>query len=389
MENSNTTRPQISVIIVSYNCLHVLRFALDTLRQAMRNVAAEVIVVDNASADGTADFLRGHYPWVRLLEHSNDGFGVANNVGIAAARGRIIVLLNPDTIVPRTLLADVADHFERHPGSGAMGVRMINGRGRFLRESKRGYPSVGAAFFKVTGLWKLNRRSATLNAYYLGNISEFGQGPVPSLPGAFMAFEASILERTQAFDENYFMYFEDTDLSWRMHNCSTGNIYRGDITIVHFKGESTPARLFYIRHFYNALRRFAACYETPRHGALVNALTWVGIRMWYAVRIMRCLMLQVQVKTECHNPRFRKIFFISRNTDNPPVIQGTKATCTCCCDLHRLPQRRSTLVVFDISGDLKTDFDTMNQFADKMTFGFFNPETRQTLVFHGTSCIVL
>ena len=159
---------------------------------------------------------------------------------------------------------------------------MTNGLGLFLKESKRGYPGLATSFFKLSRLWRLSPHSATLNAYYIGDKGEFDVCHAPNLSGACMAFSHELLDKVGGFDPEFFMYCEDTDLSWRMEKASEkGDFYRGDISILHFKGQSTLRGKKYIWYFYQSMLRFARKHEYPNHNALVNWITKIGIGVAY------------------------------------------------------------------------------------------------------------
>lgn len=375
----------ISVIIVSYNSADVVLMTLASLRHAMVDgLEAEVIVVDNNSADKTPEQIRRHAPWAKVVEMGdNAGFAKANNVGMKMAKGDVILILNPDTIICRDTLCKIVDHFKRHENSGAIGVRMVNGRGRYLGESKRGYTNLATSFFKLSGLWHLAPKSKTLNAYYIGNVGEREICKAPILSGACMAFTREKYEKVGGFDEGYFMYSEDIDLSWRMDRASTnGNIYRGDIPIIHFKGQSTPRKRKYIESFYWSMQRFAEKYEFPRHGAVVNAITTIGIKVAFVFALVRCMVMRnIESGREFKKPD--SVTVVAENDGGRFAENlgqgGMKVKTVGCSELEDID---TEAVVFVVSGDMERAIEYMRANEGKRLFGFCNDVTGDVLVFY-------
>lgn len=249
----------LTVIIVSYNVRHFLEQALLSVRKAVAGLDAEVIVVDNDSVDDSVLMVRERFPEVTLIvNEENTGFAVANNQAIRIAKGRYILLLNPDTVVEEDTFSKCLQFMDAHPEGGALGVRMIDGGGRYLPESKRGFPSPFVAFCKAFGLSRLFPRSAKLNGYHLGHLGEMETASVDVLAGAFMWLRREALDKAGLLDEAFFMYGEDIDLSFRIREAGYINYYFPEVTIIHYKGESTrKGSLNYIRIFYQAMILFA------------------------------------------------------------------------------------------------------------------------------------
>lgn len=250
---------QLSVIIVNYNVRYFLEPCLRSVHNAMAGMDAEVIVVDNNSVDDSVKMVRELFPWVKLVANTeNLGFSKANNQGIRMATGKYILLLNPDTLVQEDTFRACFDFMEAHQDAGALGVRMIDGSGRFLPESKRGFPSPFVAFSKATGLSALFPRSKTFNRYHLGYLDEHQTHEVDVLSGAFMFIRKSVLDQIGLLDEDFFMYGEDIDLSYRIVQAGYKNYYFPETGIVHYKGESTKkGSLNYVVTFYKAMIIFA------------------------------------------------------------------------------------------------------------------------------------
>ncbi|HTR31461.1 MAG TPA: glycosyltransferase family 2 protein [Puia sp.] len=247
----------LSVIIVHYRVPYFLDGCLRSLGKALEGLDAEILVVDNHSADGSLEILRPSFPNVHwILNPVNTGFAHANNLALQQATGEYILFLNPDTIVPedfgRRCLAAI--HSLPHPG--ALGVRMIDGGGHFLKESRRGFPTPWVAFCRLAGLAALFPRSRFFAGYYLGNIPAGQTHRAPVISGACFFVSRAALTETGAFDETFFMYAEDIDLSYRLEKAGYINYYYPDITIIHFKGESTQRNISYTRQFYKAMIQF-------------------------------------------------------------------------------------------------------------------------------------
>ncbi len=250
---------QLSIIVVSYNVRHFLEQALQAVRKASKDLEVEVFVVDNNSVDGSPGMVRQKFPEVKLIAlEENLGFAKANNLAIRQSRGKYVLLLNPDTLIPEDSLQKCYDFMEAHPQAGGLGVRMIDGTGRFLPESKRGFPSPFVAFCKTFGLSRLFPRSKIFNHYHLGYLSEHETHEVEVLSGAYMWLRRSVLDEIGLLDERFFMYGEDIDLSYRIIQAGYKNYYYSDTTIIHYKGESTrKGSLNYVRIFYHAMILFA------------------------------------------------------------------------------------------------------------------------------------
>ncbi|HVY74522.1 MAG TPA: glycosyltransferase family 2 protein [Puia sp.] len=252
----------LSVIIVNFNAKSFLEQCLHSLRKAVSLSPAlaghtEVFIVDNASDDGSLPFIEPLYPEFRFIRNTeNKGFAKANNQALSACSGEFILFLNPDTILPEDTLDTVVRFFGDHPDAGAAGLRMVDGSGRFLKESKRGFPDPRAAFFRIFGLARLFPRSRFFSAYYAGHLDPDQDQAVDILSGAFMMVRKSAIDRTGGFDERFFMYGEDIDLSWRIRQAGFQNYYLASARIVHFKGESTPQDARYVKQFHQAMSRF-------------------------------------------------------------------------------------------------------------------------------------
>jgi GT2 family glycosyltransferase len=250
---------KLTVVIVNYNVRYFLEQALLSVRKAIEQLSAEVYVVDNNSSDDSVAMVKEKFPEFHLIANTdNPGFSTANNQAIKAAKGEYILLLNPDTLVAEDTFECCINFMDKHPQAGGLGVRMIDGAGIFLPESKRGFPSPWVAFAKSFGLARVFPKSPLFNHYHLGYLSETETHEVDVLSGAFMFLRRSVLDEVGLLDEAFFMYGEDIDLSYRIVKAGYRNYYLPETTIVHYKGESTKkGSLNYVKAFYQAMIIFA------------------------------------------------------------------------------------------------------------------------------------
>lgn len=265
---------ELSVIIVNYNVRYFLEQALLSVERAIDGLEAEVWVVDNNSADSSVEMVRERFPWVKLIANAdNPGFSVANNQAIRQSAGEHVLLLNPDTVVEEDTFRRCIKFMEDHPDCGGLGVRMIDGRGQFLPESKRGLPTPWVAFTKAFGLARLFPKSPRFNHYHLGYLPEHETHAVEVLAGAFMWIRRETLDQVGLLDEAFFMYGEDIDLSCRILKGGYKNYYFPGTSIIHYKGESTKrGSLNYVRVFYQAMIIFA---EKHFAGSQGRVLIWL------------------------------------------------------------------------------------------------------------------
>lgn len=271
---------QLSVIIVNYNVKYFLEQCLHSVVKAAAAIETEIFVVDNDSADGSIAYLQPLFPRVKFIANkTNDGFGKANNKALAVCKGKYVLFLNPDTIVPEDCFSNCINFFKQHSSCGALGVQMIDGSGKFLPESKRAYPSLSAAFYKLAGLSLIFPSSKVFNKYALGNLSKDEDYEVDVLAGAFMMLSREVIEQVKGFDEDFFMYGEDIDLSYRVQEAGYKNYYFGKQTIIHFKGESTKrGSLNYVRIFYKAMSVFVNKHYSGSKATLFT--TSINIAIW-------------------------------------------------------------------------------------------------------------
>ena len=276
------------MIIVNYNVKYFLEQCLFSVQKACRNIDAEVFVVDNHSTDGSLSYLKPRFPAVNFIFNSrNEGFAKANNQAVSIARGEYILFLNPDTIIAEDCFEKGIHFLVDHPEAGALGVHMVDGAGNFLKESKRAFPSPGTSLYKLTGMAKLFPRSRHFAKYYLGHLPEKENHEVDVLAGAFMLIPRAVINKTGSFDEMFFMYGEDVDLSYRIQKAGYKNYYFAGTSIIHFKGESTQrASINNVRLFYSAMSRFVKKHYSGTRAGIFIFFIRTGIWCRAAVSVV-------------------------------------------------------------------------------------------------------
>ena len=272
---------KLSVIIVSYNVKYFLEQAILSVVKASERIDAEVIIIDNHSSDGSIAMLKEKFPQLTVIANDkNTGFSAANNQGIRIAKGEYILLLNPDTVIAEDTLEKTISFMDAHADAGGLGVKMIDGKGNFLPESKRAFPSPEVAFYKAFGLASLFPHSKIFGKYHLGYLSENETHEADVLAGAYMLLRRSVIEKTGLLDETFFMYGEDIDLSYRIVQAGYKNYYFAGTTIIHYKGESTKkGSLNYVRMFYTAMKIFAKKHFSGSRAGFFSALLNIAIYM--------------------------------------------------------------------------------------------------------------
>lgn len=239
---------KLSIVIVNYNVRTYLEQCLQSVAKALEGIEGEVFVVDNHSDDDSVETVKTQYPWVRLIENSeNIGFARANNIAIRQSTGDYVLLLNPDTVVGEQTLREVLRFMEAHPKAGGAGVMMHNADGSLAPESRRALPTPWVSFLKMLGLTK---------RYYMSHLSWDNPGRIDVISGAFCFLRKKALDEIGLLDEDFFMYGEDIDLSYRLLKGGWENWYL-PYPIVHYKGKSTQKSDYrYVHIFYKAMLIF-------------------------------------------------------------------------------------------------------------------------------------
>src|ERR1035437_1080271 len=278
---------KLTVIIVNYNVQHFLEQCLHSVFAATKHVTTEVFVVDNNSVDGSVQMVKEKFQEVQLIENKkNTGFSFANNQAMRIAKGEYILLLNPDTVVEEDTFEKVVAFMDAHPEAGGLGVKMLDGKGKFLPESKRGLPTPAVAFYKIFGLSKLFPKSKTFGKYHLGFLDEDKTNEVEILSGAFMLMRKTALDKVGLLDETFFMYGEDIDLSYRLILGGYKNYYFPETRIIHYKGESTKkSSINYVLVFYKAMVIFAQKHFSHNNAKLFSFLINIAIYLRASVAI--------------------------------------------------------------------------------------------------------
>jgi GT2 family glycosyltransferase len=239
---------KLSVIILNYNVRYFLEQCIGSVQKATRSIDAEIIIVDNNSTDDSCAMVKNIFPELTLIENKkNVGFSIANNQAVAIAKGTYVCILNPDTVVAEDVFKKALLYAESLKDLGALGCYLMDGTGSFLPESKRNLPTPMVSVLKLLGFSK---------KYYAHNISEKNKGSVAVLVGAFMLLKRSVYVEVSGFDEDYFMYGEDIDLSYKLEKAGYKNYYLGTAKTLHYKGESTTKNKIYLERFYGAMNIF-------------------------------------------------------------------------------------------------------------------------------------
>jgi len=280
----NSITGDISVIIVSYNVRDFLRQCLHSLEKAGEGMSVEIIVVDNASRDGSAGMVREQFPRVRLIENEvNRGFSRANNQAMRVARGRYLLLINPDTLAREDTLTALLDFMSAHPEAGAAGCKILNPDGTLQLSCRRSFPTPWVALSKILGLSRLFPNSRLFGKYNLTYLDPDRVAEVDALSGSFLFLRRQALEKVGLFDEEYFMYGEDLDLCYRIKRASWTIYYVPTTQIIHYKGKSTESSTSTVVDFYRAMYIFVKKHLRPRYLFFLHWFLVLGITLRAAV----------------------------------------------------------------------------------------------------------
>lgn len=274
---------KLSIVIVSYNVKYFLEQCLSSVERAVDGIDSEIIVVDNASSDGSGEYIPRRFPNVRWIAcKENGGFSHGNNVGFSHASGRYLLMLNPDTIVTREAIHRSVEFMDTHPEAGAVGVKMINKDGTFAMESRRGIVTPWVSLCKATGLCRRYPRSRLFGHYYMSYLDKEQINPIEMVSGACMFLRKEILDKIGFLDEDFFMYWEDSDLSYRILRSGHKNYYLPH-PIFHYKGESSiKSKLRYRYWLYSSLQIFFR-----KHFPLYHILAYIPLKIVVALLKLR------------------------------------------------------------------------------------------------------
>lgn len=276
----------LSVIIVNYNVQYFLEQCLLSVQAASTNLDVEIIVVDNNSTDESCKLVSEKFAKVHLIKNKvNLGFSKANNQGVEIAEGEYILILNPDTVVAEDTFTQILSFAKTKQNLGILGVKLIDGSGRFLPESKRGIPTPRVAFNKLFGI-----SSKQTGKYYATHLNEDETGVVDILVGALMLLKRTIFNEVNGFDTAYFMYGEDIDLSYKILKKGYQNYYFSKTQVIHYKGESTRRDTKYLRYFYRAMKIFY-----NKHFKLNRIYDFAmsfGIEFWFLLKYLKFIQFK-------------------------------------------------------------------------------------------------
>lgn len=313
---------KLSVVIVNYNVKHFLEQCLSSVRRAIEGIDADVWVVDNNSVDGSVRMVREKFPEVKVIANKdNVGFSMANNQAIRESDGEYVLLLNPDTVVEDDTFSKIIDFMDAHPEAGGLGVKMLDGKGNFLPESKRGLPTPDVAFYKISGLSSFFPRSRTFGKYHLGYLDKDEIHEVEILSGAFMFMRREALDKTGLLDEEFFMYGEDIDMSYRIVKAGYKNYYFPETRIIHYKGESTKkSSVNYVYVFYNAMVIFAKKHFSQKNARLFSLLINMAIWLRASLAIMNRFLRKAILPLMDVALIFAGIYFIKEYWENKVIF---------------------------------------------------------------------
>ncbi|HOX86831.1 MAG TPA: glycosyltransferase [bacterium] len=283
--------PVISVIIVSYNVRAFLDQALTSILRALKGIDHEIFVVDNASTDGSPEWIAEKYPLVQLIRNRhNMGFARANNQALEKSQGRFVCLINPDTIIQEDTFSVLLDFVATHPDAGAVGCKILNPDGTLQLACRRSFPTPWVAFSKIVGLAKLFPKSRLFGRYNLTYLDPDQAAPVDALSGSFMLVRRETIDKVGCLDESFFMYGEDLDWCYRIQQAGWQNYYCPQTQIIHFKGESSKKSPFAQRRlFYEAMQLFVVKHFS-RGQALIPS--WM-LKLAIAIRAVIAYIAQV------------------------------------------------------------------------------------------------
>lgn len=269
----------LSVVIVNYNVKAFLEQCLMAVERARGGLSIEVFVVDNASVDGSQAMVKKRFPYVKLIENKqNVGFSTANNQGIEKAQGEYILILNPDTLIQEDTLLVLKRHLDGNSKLGAVGCKLLNPDGTYQINSRRSFPTPWVAFSRIIGLSKMFPRSRLFGQYNLTYLDPDAETEVDVLSGSLMMLRKRALEQVGLFDEDYFMYGEDIDLSYRIKKAGWQILYTPATQAIHYKGESTKKSEFSaITRFYSTMLIFIHKHFGGRYSLALRILLTFGI----------------------------------------------------------------------------------------------------------------
>lgn len=382
----------LSIIIVSYNVRYFLEQCLFSIYGSKGNFEYEVFVVDNASKDGSVNYIRNRfphreYPTFHVIENvRNVGFGRANNQALERAKGKYVLFLNPDTLLTENTLADCLTFAESHEDLGALGVMMLQTNGLFANESRRGLPTPWTAFCKMSGLASLFPKSRIFGRYYMRYLDKEQPSEIEIVSGAFMLLKNDSLKRLGGFDEQFFMYGEDIDLSYRMLRGGMKNYYL-PTPMLHYKGESTQKSSFrYVHVFYGAMliffkkyyHHYAAIFSIPiKMAILAKALMALMSGMFHQMKHFLHPEKEIKLGTQLYvGPNGKQMRHLAQSYGIDVTVMPGDESCVSAEDIARHIPKGCVHVIFDTSCFSYTYIlEYFRQSNHKYFVGTYNPQT--------------
>ncbi len=343
---------KLSVVILNYNVRYFLEQCILSVQKAIEGIDAEIIVIDNDSKDDSCQMVKTNFPDVVLIENKeNVGFSKANNQAVAIAKGEYICILNPDTAVSEDTFKQTIAYSESIKNIGALGVYLQDGTGNFLPESKRNLPTPKVSLLKFTGFTQ---------KYYANQVLESQQGEVEVLVGAFMLLKKRIYDEVGGFDEDYFMYGEDIDLSYKITQAGYKNHYMGSTTVLHYKGESTKKDELYFERFYGAMQIFYSKHFNKN--ILLESSVSAGVAL---AKKARRISSETIEKPE---PKLKRNYFFTENIELLEKLSDSTTTVfqMVSKNMHPTIALENSLLVFDADYiSYKEIFKLMKQLKGK------------------------
>jgi len=362
---------KVSIVILNYNVKYHLDACLQTVFNATKGIEAEIIVADNHSTDGSWEYFQDRYTdKVKFIWFDeNLGFAKAYNKAVTMARGEYLLILNPDTLIAEDAIEKLLNFAENTPDAGIIGGKMIDGTGNYLPESKRNVPTPWTAFWKLTGLFHL-LPFRPFNKYYAPHLKENETGPVEILTGAFMFLKRDLYNDLGGFDERYFMYGEDIDLSYSAILRGKTNYYYPEAKILHFKGESTFKDKTYFKHFFESTFQFQKKFF--HISTYKQAFLKFFFKIWLGLKIKK----SIKMKDNNFNTAFfygeaKHVYFVQRS-EYPKIIHLE--------DIDLLIPKDQTLIIDMTSIKFSEVIPIMETFSKKnIKFRFYFPKNNLLL----------
>ncbi len=289
----------LGIVIVNYNVRDLLRECLASVLDSRGDLTFGVCVVDNGSEDGSADMVELEFPQVRLIRSQNRGYAAGNNLGLRAhgfqEEGRIdaeaprfVLLLNADTLLPPSALAEMLSFMDAHPEAGVAGPRLVRADGSLDRACRRSFPTPEVACYRLSGLSRLFPRSRRFGRYNLTYLSPDVITELDAVVGAFMLIRREALAQVGLLDERFFMYAEDLDLCYRIKQRGWQVWYNAEVTVLHYKGQSSRQRSTFANvKFYETMRLFHDKHFKEQTFFLMNWLIYAAVAVLGGWAVLR------------------------------------------------------------------------------------------------------